>query len=138
MPFDGNVWSYQKLFPFQKMRNIAEKHAGTELQRCRDPKGEVAKNYQIPGFKGTISFVTSMTSVFCSDCNRVRLMADGNLKVCLFGNNEVSLRDAMRDGASDEDLLAILSVALDRKKASHAGMFEISKAKNRAMVKIGG
>jgi hypothetical protein len=33
-----------------------------------------------------------MTSAFCSDCNRLRIMADGNLKVCLFGANEVSLR----------------------------------------------
>jgi cyclic pyranopterin phosphate synthase len=65
-------------------------------------------------------------------------MADGNLKVCLFGNNEVSLRDAMREGASDDDLLAVISAAVDRKKAAHAGMFEISRSKNRAMVKIGG
>ena len=36
--------------------------------------------------------MTSMTKAFCSDCNRLRVMADGNLKVCLFGANEVSLR----------------------------------------------
>jgi cyclic pyranopterin phosphate synthase len=65
-------------------------------------------------------------------------MADGNLKVCLFGANEVSLRDAMREGATDEDLRAIVSAAVDRKRAAHAGMFELASAKNRAMVKIGG
>ena len=47
----------------------------------QDPKGEVAKNFHIPGFKGSVSFITSMTHAFCSDCNRLRLMADGNLKV---------------------------------------------------------
>jgi GTP 3',8-cyclase len=103
-----------------------------------DPVGEVAKNFQIPGHAGTISFITSMTSAFCSDCNRVRIMADGNLKVCLFGANEVSLRDAMREGASDEQLRQVISVAIDKKKAAHAGMFELAKAKNRAMIKIGG
>ena len=47
----------------------------------QDPRSEVAKNFQIPGFKGSVSFITSMTSAFCGDCNRLRLMADGNLKV---------------------------------------------------------
>lgn len=136
----------------------------------QDPKGEVAKNFRVPGFRGSVSFITSMTKAFCSDCNRLRLMADGNLKVqssteqdlwcfvrcarsdresvlnpsvglhqvCLFGANEVSLRDAMREGASDEELLAIISAAVDRKRAAHAGMFELSRTKNRAMVHIGG
>lgn len=60
------------------------------------------------------------------------------MQVCLFGANEVSLRDAMREGASDEELLAVISAAVDRKKAAHAGMFELSRTKNRAMVHIGG
>ncbi len=41
----------------------------------------MAKNFRVPGFVGTVSFVTSMTKAFCGDCNRLRLMADGNLKV---------------------------------------------------------
>ena len=59
-------------------------------------------------------------------------------QVCLFGANEVSLRDAMREGASDGELRAIISAAVDRKKAAHAGMFEIARSKNRPMVHIGG
>lgn len=60
------------------------------------------------------------------------------LQVCLFGANEVSLRDAMRQGATDDDLQVIISAAVERKKAAHAGMFEIAKTKNRTMVQIGG
>ena len=48
------------------------------------------------------------------------------------------MRDALREGASPEELRAIVSAAVDRKKAAHAGMFELAKSKNRAMVKIGG
>ena len=59
-------------------------------------------------------------------------------QVCLFGANEVSLRDAMREGATDSELQAIISAAVDRKKAAHAGMFEIARSKNRSMVQIGG
>lgn len=58
---------------------------GFDLWRdpSQDPKGEVAKNFRMPGFKGSVSFITSMTKAFCADCNRLRLMADGNLKVNL-------------------------------------------------------
>lgn len=44
----------------------------------------------------------------------------------------------MREGATDDDLRAIVSAAVDRKKAAHAGMSELAAAPNRAMVKIGG
>jgi hypothetical protein len=40
------------------------------LERLDDPRGEVAKNFRLPGFQGSVSFITSMTSAFCSDCNR--------------------------------------------------------------------
>lgn len=62
-----------------------------------------------------------MSEHFCGSCNRLRLTADGNLKVCLFGNNEVSLRDAIRNNCSDEDLLALITAAVLRKKRQHAG-----------------
>ena len=62
----------------------------------QDPSGEVAKNFRVPGFVGTVSFVTSMTKAFCGDCNRLRLMADGNLKVRL----PLTLRCAMNKTAS--------------------------------------
>ncbi|KAI8104326.1 hypothetical protein M9434_002884 [Picochlorum sp. BPE23] len=142
MPFDGNVWSTEKLVSYKEMfkavNTYAKETSGDGLVRFADGHGEVAKNFRVPGFKGSVSFITSMTSQFCGDCNRVRLMADGNIKVCLFGNNEVSLLDALREGATDEDLLAVVSAAVDRKKAAHAGMDILHTLKNRPMVKIGG
>ena len=48
--------------------------------------------YKVAGFKGQFGFITSMTENFCGTCNRLRITADGNLKVCLFGSQEVSLR----------------------------------------------
>ena len=50
----------------------------------------------------------------------------------------ICCRDAMREGATDGDLRAIVSAAVDRKRAAHAGMFELAATANRAMVKIGG
>lgn len=94
--------------------------------------------YKVPGFKGQIGFITSMSEHFCGSCNRLRITADGNLKVCLFGSAEISLRDAMRNGCSEDDLLALIGAAVRRKKQQHAGMQNLSKMKNRPMILIGG
>ncbi|KAL6762460.1 hypothetical protein V8C86DRAFT_1784679 [Haematococcus lacustris] len=141
MPFDGNVWTDKKLVPYKEMRARVEASLTApllQLVRVADPVGAVAKNFRVSGHVGSVSFITSMTSHFCGDCNRLRLLADGSLKVCLFGANEVSLRDAMREGASDDDLRLVIRAAVRRKKAAHAGMFELAAAQNRPMIKIGG
>lgn len=124
-------------YTFKETRDDIERRFGP-LQRCADGWGEVAKNFYLEGFAGTVSFVTSMTEHFCSECNRLRLLADGSLKVCLFGASEVSLRDAMRGGASDGELRSIISAAVRRKKFAHADMDVLARSKNRAMIKIGG
>ncbi|TYI67370.1 hypothetical protein E1A91_D08G013200v1 [Gossypium mustelinum] len=137
MPFDGNVWNVKKLIPYSEMLDTVAKKFPT-LKRLCDHPTETAKNFQIDGHVGTVSFVTSMTKHFCAGCNRLRLLADGNLKVCLFGPSEVSLRDPLRSGAGDEELREIIGAAVKRKKASHAGMFDIAKTANRPMIHIGG
>lgn len=56
----------------------------------QDHPTDTAKNFKIDGHCGSVSFITSMTEHFCSGCNRLRLLADGNFKVCLFGPSEVN------------------------------------------------
>ncbi|XP_060217816.1 GTP 3',8-cyclase, mitochondrial [Lycium barbarum] len=137
MPFDGNVWNVKKLVPYAEMFDkVVEKFTG--LQRIQDHPSETAKNFRIDGHQGSVSFITSMTEHFCAGCNRLRLLADGNFKVCLFGSSEVSLRDPLRLGEGDDKLREIIGAAVKRKKASHAGMFEIAKTPNRPMIHIGG
>lgn len=61
------------------------------------------------------------------------------MKVCLFGQSEVSLRDMIRNPATlDLDLAQIIDMAVKRKKFAHAGMDELSKQTNRPMILIGG
>ncbi|KAF2907967.1 hypothetical protein DAI22_12g140200 [Oryza sativa Japonica Group] len=137
MPFDGNVWNVKKLVPYAEiMDKVRQRFNGVE--RLQDHPSETAKNFKIDGHAGTISFITSMTQHFCAGCNRLRLLADGNLKVCLFGPSEVSLREPIRAGVDDAGLREIISAAVKRKKAKHAGMFDIAKTANRPMIHIGG
>ncbi|XP_065174806.1 molybdenum cofactor biosynthesis protein 1-like isoform X2 [Sycon ciliatum] len=137
MPFDGNKWNKKKFLSYADMLSSI-KSRWPNLERLSDSANDTSKAYQVPGFVGKIGFITSMSEHFCGTCNRVRLTADGNFKVCLFGNSEVSLRDAIREGASDDDLLQVIGAAVKRKKARHAGMFNIAKMKNRPMILIGG
>jgi cyclic pyranopterin phosphate synthase len=120
MPFDGNKWSRGKLFSYQEMLDtIRAKY--TTLRKVQDHKNDTSKTYEIPGFAGKIGFITSMTHNFCGSCNRLRITTDGNLKVCLFGNAEVSLRDILRKSNNDkpideEALEAMEKIELERRK----------------------
>ncbi|XP_047315041.1 GTP 3',8-cyclase, mitochondrial [Impatiens glandulifera] len=137
MPFDGNVWNVKKLVPYAELLDIVSKKF-EGVKRIQDHPTETAKNYQIDGHCGSVSFITSMTEHFCAGCNRLRLLADGNFKVCLFGPSEVSLKNPLRSGADDDELKEIIAAAVKRKKATHDGMFDIAKTPNRPMIHIGG
>ncbi|KAK9123156.1 hypothetical protein Sjap_012758 [Stephania japonica] len=90
MPFDGNVWNVKKLVPYSEMLDrVVTQFRG--LRRLQDHPTETAKNFRVDGYTGTVSFITSMTEYFCAGCNRLRLLADGNFKVCLFGPSEFVL-----------------------------------------------
>ncbi|XP_053769451.1 molybdenum cofactor biosynthesis protein 1 isoform X3 [Desmodus rotundus] len=135
MPFDGNKWNFKKMVSYKEMLDTIRQQ-WPELEKLPEEESSTAKAFKIPGFRGQVSFITSMSEHFCGTCNRLRITADGNLKVCLFGNSEVSLRDHLRAGASEEELLRIIGAAVGRKKRQHAGMFNISQMKNRPMILI--
>lgn len=140
MPFDGNRWNDAKFVSYATMLEILAKEYGS-LERVQDGPHDTCKHYRVPGFMGRVGFISSMTDHFCGSCNRLRLTADGNLKVCLFGRDEVSLRDAMRKGMNDEELELIISKAVRGKHfklGGNADMYDISKAENRSMIRIGG
>ncbi|XP_030614960.1 molybdenum cofactor biosynthesis protein 1 isoform X2 [Archocentrus centrarchus] len=137
MPFDGNKWNFKKMVSYQEMLDCVRQR-WPNLEMLQAGHTDTAKSFKVPGFKGQLGFITSMSDHFCGSCNRLRITADGNLKVCLFGNSEVSLRDVLRSGSSDEELLQIIGAAVGRKKKQHAGMFSISQMKNRPMILIGG
>lgn len=140
MPFDSNKWSDETFVPFREMLETI-RAAFPSVAKLTDAPNDTSKAFHVPGFAGQFGFITSMSEHFCGSCNRLRLTADGNLKVCLFGNAEVSLRDALRHGVPDADITDIIDVAVKRKQfalGGHGDMYGISKAKNRPMILIGG
>ncbi|XP_067646459.1 molybdenum cofactor biosynthesis protein 1 isoform X2 [Eurosta solidaginis] len=122
MPFTGNKWQTELLVSYKETLEIIRKK-WPDFQALPNGPNDTSKAYSVPGFKGQIGFITSMTEHFCGTCNRLRLTADGNIKVCLFGNKEFSLRDAIRANCSEDDLIALIGTAVSRKKRQHADYF---------------
>ncbi len=137
MPFDGNGWDRAELVPWTETRDRIEAAHGP-LRPLDDGPHATARTFTRPGWRGRVGFVASMTAPFCAGCNRLRVTADGSLKVCLFGPAEVSLRDALRAGISDVEVLALVRRALAGKHAAHAGMDVLAATENRPMITIGG
>ncbi|TEB38838.1 molybdenum cofactor biosynthesis prote [Coprinellus micaceus] len=136
MPFTGNKWDQAKMVPSSELIARVRERYPSATRDLEEPN-ETARTWKVPGFRGTFGFISSMSDHFCSSCNRLRLTADGQIKVCLFDPNEVSLRDTMRQGASDEELLSVIRTALSGKKEKHAGMNDIDVVTNRPMILIG-
>ncbi|KAM3487579.1 hypothetical protein MY3957_009131 [Beauveria namnaoensis] len=120
MPFDGNKWNKRKMLGYNEMLDMIRVKYPT-LQKVQDHKNDTSKTWHVPGFAGRIGFITSMTHNFCGTCNRLRITGDGNLKVCLFGNAEVSLRDLLRQSNGGEPIdqkvyEAMKQVEMDRRQ----------------------
>lgn len=95
-----------------------------------------AKIYDMPDSQGSIGFITPVSQHFCNSCNRIRLTPDGCLKPCLLSNDEYPLREQLRSGISDHELLEIIKhVVLNKPQQHH---LERGQQSERGMSRIGG
>jgi molybdenum cofactor biosynthesis protein A len=152
MPFNDNSWNTSKFVSYNDMMDILI-NEGMPLERIGDGPNDTTKWWRVQKIKNgldrssRVGFITSMSEHFCSSCNRLRITADGKIKVCLFGSNEkeVSLRDIMRKhhGKDDEEELGKVIHAAVQKKTfalgGHGSAENIAlAADNRPMTLIGG
>jgi cyclic pyranopterin phosphate synthase len=96
-----------------------------------------ARPYRLAGAKGQIGFISSVTEPFCHGCNRLRLTADGRLRLCLLRDDEVDLLAPLRAGADFETLRRIMAEAAYRKPWGHR-LEENDIARSREMSQLGG
>ncbi|MBT8137807.1 MAG: GTP 3',8-cyclase MoaA [Gammaproteobacteria bacterium] len=78
--------------------------------------GEVASRYRFDDGAGEIGFISSVTAPFCGACTRARLSSDGRLYTCLFAGTGLDLRTPLRDGAGDDELVALVTGAWQRRR----------------------
>lgn len=96
-----------------------------------------ARPYRLNGARGTIGFISSVTEPFCAGCDRMRLSADGHLRLCLLRDDEVDLMTPLRRGASDEELGELIANGVYHKPWGH-GLAENVIPESRIMSQIGG
>ena len=100
MPF-GEISDFQQttVVTFQVMRARVEAAFGP-LEEASYDFVDPSRPFRIPGAMGTLGFISSVTEPFCQGCGRVRLTADGKLRLCLLREDEVDLLTPLRAGAS--------------------------------------
>jgi cyclic pyranopterin phosphate synthase len=110
-----------------------------ELHPVGGPAGNgPARYYAFAGAPGAIGVITPLSHDYCERCNRVRLTADGRLRLCLFGDHALDLRSPLRNGATTEELAEIFrSAMLIKPERHHLRLGEASSAM-RAFSEIGG
>lgn len=138
MPFANNAdFQTGQIVRETELRAHLETAFGA-LEPLHDGKldGE-ARMFRIPGAPGSIGFISPVSTPFCAACNRVRLTADGRLRLCLLRDDEGDVREQLRRGATDEELETLLRSAIQRKPWGHDLASDLIPA-SRGMSEIGG
>ncbi|GIV79423.1 GTP 3',8-cyclase MoaA [Litorilinea aerophila] len=137
MPF-GEVADFQQsnVVSFREIRERVEAVFGP-LEEVGYDYLDPSRPFRIPGALGTLGFISSVTEPFCQGCGRVRLTADGKLRLCLLRDDEVDLLTPLRQGATFEEMRTLMRDAAFHKPWGH-GLAEGLYAANRAMNQIGG
>ena len=128
---------FEPVYNEELLRKLEERYPGLEADNRIHGNGP-AIYYQIPGFKGSIGFISAIHGKFCGQCNRIRLTAQGRLKPCLCYGESVDLREALRGRSDDMQIEKLLQSAIQKKPKQHC--FEIIEeiTEEAPMIGIGG
>jgi len=136
MPVVGDEPLTGKLVSATEMRARIESLGKLEPWKVDVGNGP-AKYYRLPGAAGTIGFITPITEHFCYQCNRLRLTADGKLRPCLLSEEEIDLKEPLRNGASALELKELIEKAIASKPEGHH-LAEGKKRNGRPFSQVGG
>ena len=103
MPFNGGNKSEIGLYSASKIYNDLQ-NAYPEIYQEEFKHGETANRFKIDGFKGDIGIIAAFSRTFCDSCNRLRITSKGSIKTCLYDQGVFSIRDFIRNGASDYEI----------------------------------
>lgn len=120
MPLDAqHGWRREEMVTAEEILAELRQQFSLTAVPDRDRGSAPAETWLVDGGPARVGVIGSVTRPFCGACDRTRLTADGQVRTCLFAQEESNLRDAMRDGASDSDLADRWRVAMAGKAAGH-------------------
>jgi cyclic pyranopterin phosphate synthase len=137
MPLDADrAWRGDDVLTGAEIRALIEQH--WPLEEIPAKPSSTAKRYRFADGAGEIGFVNPVSEPFCSTCDRIRLTADGQLRTCLFSRREWDLKTPLREGATDEELAALVRHAVAHKELKHRIGDPGFVRASRSMSQIGG
>jgi cyclic pyranopterin phosphate synthase len=141
MPLDNDgSWDPSRVVAGASVRRRLQERWPLTADPARDPHAP-ATRYLYDDGAGAVGFIDSVTAPFCGTCSRLRVTSDGKVRVCLYDDRETDLRAALRGGADDVTIGALLHAAVSRK--GRGGALDILESRtaiplSRTMHQIGG
>jgi len=137
MPIGGrDLWSEDRCITADEIRQRVSTLGPLTPVRAR--KCGPARYYRFENAPGVVGFISPLTHHFCDNCNRLRLTADGKIRPCLFSETEIDIRSALRSGASDDEIVRLLRLAIEIKPRGHTITSGERPAPLKPMSRIGG
>lgn len=109
---------------------------GAKAREGRGPSP--AAVFDLPGFAGNLGVISPVSHKFCSDCNRLRVTADGRVRNCLFARETFDLKSLLRGGGADEEIVGVLREAIACKPEGHDMSGEGGGELAEPMSRVGG
>jgi cyclic pyranopterin phosphate synthase len=121
MPLDsGHGWSREMVVSAREMRDRIDAVFPLQLKETTRGSGTAWKYGFADGTPGEIGIIAPVTEMFCGQCSRIRLTADGQIRTCLFSTTEHDLRGILRSGATDSELADFIrAVTLTKERRHH-------------------
>ena len=134
---NGEEWNESAILTLPEIRSRLDQ-VGKLIPIPVDQWDGPAMRFRFEGAQGEIGLIGAVSSHFCSECNRLRLTPDGEIRTCLFSDEEIDVKEILRKGGSDRDLKERLLLALQRKPERHLINTHQFKKCQRNMSAIGG
>lgn len=115
----------------------ADLQANGWIRRVRAPDAGPAIEYMHPSYAGRIGIIAPYSRDFCAGCNRLRVTARGDLRLCLFGEFGVPLRPLLQRAEDEDALVDLIATQLRLKKAGH-GLHDGNSGITPHLASIGG
>ncbi len=134
---NGDQWNEGDLITMDQIKNRLER-IGPLVPVSSDQWDGPAMRFRFEGALGEIGLIGAVSNHFCGDCNRLRLTADGKIRTCLFSDEEIDVKQALRSRGTDRDLKERIRLALRTKPERHYINSHQFKKCQRNMSAIGG
>ncbi len=136
MPFNGSGQGSSEVLKYKQILSLIETHY--KYSPLIHEPSSTSQNYQIDGFKGTFGVIPSFSRTFCGDCNRLRLAATGEMRTCLYGQNQLNLKELLRSGIPKNQMKKEIIEAVMHKPENGFAASNENEEKYLSMIKLGG